>query len=62
MWESPPGNKEDAMTLRSIRQRIEIYSRRRWTEPQLHEIEIAVMGGAVLVALMALFIKWGAKG
>ena len=50
------------MTIRSIRERIEIYSRRRWSEPELREVEIAVMGGALLVAILALLIKWGAKG
>ena len=52
----------NGMTIRSIRERIEIYSRRRWSEPELREVEIAVMGGALLVAILALLIKWGAKG
>lgn len=50
------------MTLRSIRARIEIYSRRRWTDAELHEREIGIMGGAVLVALMMMFMVWGGRG
>jgi hypothetical protein len=41
---------------------MELYSRRRWSEPILHEIEIAVMGGAVLVGIMALLMVMGRQG
>lgn len=50
------------MTIRSLRQRVEIYSRRRWTDTDLRERELAIMGAAVLVALMMLFMVWGRNG
>lgn len=42
--------------------RIELYSRRRWSEPALHEIELAVMGAALLVSIMALLVCLGRLG
>jgi hypothetical protein len=48
--------------LAAWRYRIELYSRLRWTEPLLHEIELAIMGAALLVALMALLMVWGRRG
>lgn len=50
------------MTIRSLRERAEIWSRRRWTDAELHEREIAIMGAAVLVALMMLLMVWGRNG
>jgi hypothetical protein len=48
--------------FKAWRYRMEVYSRRRWTEPQLHEVELAVMGSAVLIGIMALLIVLGRNG
>ena len=48
--------------LAAWKYRIELYSRLRWTDATLHEREIAIMGAALLVALMALLMTWGGRG
>ena len=45
--------------LAAWRHRLNIYSRRRWTDETVHEVELAVMGSALLVAIMALLIVLG---
>ena len=48
--------------LAAWRYRIELYTRRRWSEPELHEVELAVMGSAVLVGILALLLVLGRLG
>lgn len=50
------------MTIRGLRQRVEIYSRRRWTSPQIQEIESAFQWSALLVIVMAVCIVLGGRG
>ena len=45
--------------LKAWRYRLELYSRRRWSEPTLHEVELAVMGSAILIGIMALLLVLG---
>lgn len=48
--------------LRAWRERIELYRRRRWSEPEIREVELALMGASLLVAIMALLVVLGRLG
>jgi hypothetical protein len=48
--------------LSAWRYRWQLYRRVRWTDATVNEVELAVMGSAVLVALIALFMVWGRNG
>jgi hypothetical protein len=50
------------MTIRGLRQRAEIYGRRRWTDPHLREVEVAFMGAALLISLMMVLMVCGGRG
>ena len=48
--------------LAAWRYRFELYARRRWTDPELHEVELAVMGSAILLGILALLLVLGRLG
>ena len=48
--------------LKAWRYRLEMYSRVRWTDATVNEVEVAVMGSAVLLALFAVLLVWGRLG
>ena len=48
--------------IKAWRYRLELYSRRRWSEPEINEIEAAMMGACVLVAIIALLVVMGRNG
>ena len=48
--------------LKAWRYRLGLYSRRRWTDPEINEVEAAVMGACVLVAIIALLVVMGRNG
>ena len=48
--------------LSAWRYRWALYRRVRWTDATVNEVELAVMGAAVLVGIMALLMVWGRQG
>ena len=48
--------------LTAWRYRWQLYRRIRWTDATVNEVELAVMGSAILIGIMALLMVLGRRG
>jgi len=48
--------------LKAWRYRWGLYKRVRWTDTTVNEVELAVMGSALLIGIMALLMVLGRQG
>jgi hypothetical protein len=48
--------------LSACRYRWQLYRRLRWTDPTVNEVELAVIGAAALLSIMAVLIIMAGRG